>query len=165
MANNEIEEITLRAMRNTISVDPPAPIIIAAAPPPVIPSAPAIPLLPPQAVSSNTVNTGDNTTSKMKSFLKQQVTLTNIKSMCSHIFVQLVIVFIVIFLILIYLKPPFIQVRTDKSNPAIAAPCSYRRAMIFSGIVTGMVAVGPILYNHRSKIMGGLTSAKSMLKL
>ena len=79
------------------------------------------------------------------------MTMANVKQIVSHVVFRLTFVFLMTFAILVAINPPFVQVRNEKKNPIEASPCSYRRVIIASAIVTMLVGAIPLCIKHKDK--------------
>lgn len=65
---------------------------------------------------------------------------------------RVAVVFLLVFVMLIVIKPSFVEHRTKDQNPLESAPISYKRLMIFTGLVILLVVVVPIIWEHQLKI-------------
>jgi len=93
------------------------------------------------------------------------ITLSTLNIVMQHTVFRLAFVFFVSFVMLVAINPPFVQARTNRKRNALeAAPCSYGRAMVASGIIAGLVALVPLGLKHRDRIGGAFVSMQSWMK-
>lgn len=93
------------------------------------------------------------------------LTLSTLNIVMQHMVFRLAFVFLVSFVMLVAINPPFVQARSSKKRNALeAAPCSYGRVMVASAIIAALVALVPLGLKHRERIGSALLSAQSWIK-
>jgi len=85
---------------------------------------------------------------------------TNAKKIVSSFWFRYVIVFVACIILLMVIKPPFVQLRRKNQSALEKAPTSYRRVMIAAAFTTGLVAILPFVYAHRSKFVSTASLVK-----
>jgi hypothetical protein len=87
------------------------------------------------------------------------------KTVVSHTAFRLLSVYLISFVILVAINPPFVQARSKKKRNALeAAPCSYGRVMVASAIITTLVALIPLCLQHRERLGGMFSSMQKWIK-
>ena len=75
---------------------------------------------------------------------------------------RVTIVFLLVFIMLIAIKPSFVEHRTKDQNPLESAPISYRKVIIFTGLVILLVVVIPIVWENQLKIVEVFNRVRQM---
>ncbi len=66
---------------------------------------------------------------------------------------------------LVAIKPSFVEDRSQRQNPLEQAPISYKRVMVFTGLVTLLVVVIPIVWEYNHKLARLFQQVKSMVRV
>ena len=91
--------------------------------------------------------------------------MASIKSFVGHTTFRLVTVYLVAFMMLVAINPPFVQVRSKKKRNALeAAPCSYGRAMTAAAFITVIVGLIPLVLENKDRISAVAAKMKSMVR-
>lgn len=72
-----------------------------------------------------------------------------------------ILLFLVTCILLLVISPPFVQTRRKNQTHLEKAPTSYKRILIVSALITGIVFITPICYEHKSKIASAVGVVKN----
>lgn len=85
----------------------------------------------------------------------------SMKNMVQHPAFRAFAVFLVAFILLCAINPPFVNATVEgERNPLEEPPCSYGRVMISAAVFAGMVLLVPLCLKHRSKFETGFNTVK-----
>lgn len=117
---------------------------------------PPIVVAPPDTVSTTVSTAAPVKKLKAPAWLNA----TNAKKVVRSFWFRYAIVFVATIVLLMIIKPPFVQLRRKNQSALEKAPTSYKRVMITAVVATGLVAILPSAYTHRSKFMSTVSLVK-----